>query len=66
MAWVGRGSQDHLVPTPCHGQGCCSPNQAAQYPTQPGFGCLQGWGMHIFSGQLVPEPHHPLGRKIST
>jgi len=29
MAWVGRDLEDHLVPTPCCGQGSASPNQAA-------------------------------------
>jgi len=30
MAWVGRDLKDHLVPTPCHGQGHFSLDQVAQ------------------------------------
>jgi len=53
MAWVGRDLKDHPVPTPCCGQGCQSPDQAAQGPIQPGPECLQGWGIHSLLGQPV-------------
>lgn len=35
MALSGRDVEDHPVPTPCHGQGCPPPDQAAQGPIQP-------------------------------
>ena len=34
MAQVGRDLIDHLVPTPCHGQGCHPPDWAAQGPSR--------------------------------
>jgi len=42
MALVGKDLKDHLVPTPCRGQGCHPLNQAAQGPIQPGLECFQG------------------------
>jgi len=41
---VGRDLKDHPFPTPCHGQGCHSPDQAAHSSIQPGLENLQGWG----------------------
>lgn len=35
-------------------------DEVAQGPTQYGLEHLQGWGVHNFSGQCVPMPHHPL------
>ena len=64
MAWVRRDLKDHLDPTLCCGQGYLPPDQAAQYPIQPGLGHLQGLDIHSFSGQPVPVPHHPLSKKI--
>jgi len=29
MAWAGRDLKDHVVPSPCHEQGCQPLNQAA-------------------------------------
>jgi len=46
--WVGREHKGNQVPTPCYGQGCHSPNQAAQGPTQNGLGHLQD-GLSIVS-----------------
>ncbi|KAK4813670.1 hypothetical protein QYF61_017637, partial [Mycteria americana] len=34
-------------------------DQVAQSPIQPGLKHFQGWGIHNFSGQPVPVPHHP-------
>ncbi|KAK4818440.1 hypothetical protein QYF61_013127 [Mycteria americana] len=34
-------------------------DQVAQSPIQPGLEHFQGWGIHSFSGQPVPVPHHP-------
>ena len=31
---------------PCYVQGRQPPDQAAQSHIQPGFECLQGWGIH--------------------
>jgi len=45
---------------PCHGWGCHPPAQGAQGPIQPALVCLQGWGIHSFSGQVVLVPTHPL------
>jgi len=63
MAWVGRKFEAHPVRTPCCGQGYCPPAQAAQGPIQPGLEHLQGWGVHSFSEQPIPVPHHPLSEK---
>ncbi|EOB08416.1 hypothetical protein Anapl_06434, partial [Anas platyrhynchos] len=60
MAQVGRNLKDHPFPPPCHGQEHLPPDQVAQSPIQPGLEHLQGWGIHNFSGQPVPGPHHPL------
>ncbi|KAK4821804.1 hypothetical protein QYF61_003833 [Mycteria americana] len=60
MIWVAKDLKDHLVPTPCHGQGQLPLDQVAQSPMQPGLEHFQGWGIHNFSGQSVPVPHHPL------
>jgi len=53
---------------PCCGQSCQplnqAPAQAAQGPIQPSLKHLQGWGIHRFSGQLVPVPHCPLSAKF--
>jgi len=32
--------------------------QASHRPTQPGLECPQEWGIHSFSGQYDPVPHH--------
>ena len=60
MAWVEKDHNDHVVSTPCHGQGCQPPDQAAQSHIQPGLECLQGCGIHSLLGQPVPVCHHPL------
>jgi len=51
MVWVGRDLKAHLVPTPCHGQGCHLPDQLRTGPHKPGLECLHGWGTHSFSRQ---------------
>lgn len=38
MVKVGKNLKAHLIPAPCHGQGCHSLDQAAQGPIQAGFG----------------------------
>jgi len=58
MVWVGRDCKDHLFPNPCHRQGHHSLDQVAQSPIQAGFEHFQEEGIHNFSGQLVPVPHH--------
>ena len=68
MAWVGRDAEDHQAPTPCHGQDHQPPylilDQAAQGPIQHGLEHLQEWGIHNLLGQLVPAPHHSLGKEL--
>jgi len=59
MVWVGRDLKDHLVPTPCPGQGHLPLDQVAQSRIQPGLESFQGGGSHSFFGQPVPVPHHP-------
>ena len=54
MVWVGRDLKDHLVPTPCHGQGHLPPDQVAQSPSKPGLEHFQGGDIHSFSGQPGP------------
>ena len=60
MAWVEKDHNDHVVSTPCHGQGRQPPDQAAQSHIQPGLECLQRWSIHSLLGQPVPVCHHPL------
>ena len=64
MAWIGQDLNDHLVPTPCHGQGYHPAAQTAQYPIQPSLEHRQGWGIHGFSGQPVPGPYNLLSEKF--
>jgi len=64
MVWVGRDLKDHPVPAPCHEQGCHSPALAAEGSIQPGLEYFQGWGVHSFSGQPVPVPHHPVSKEF--
>ena len=59
MALVRQDLKAHPVPTPCHGQCCHPPAQAARGPIQPSLKHLQGWGIHSYSGQPVPAPHCP-------
>jgi len=62
---VGRDLTDHLIPNPCRGQGRpLPPDQVAQSPVQPGLEHLQGWGIHSFSGQPGPGPHHPHRKEL--
>ena len=53
MAWIEKDHNDHVVSTPCYGQGCQPADQAAQSHIQPGLECLQGWGIHSLLGQAV-------------
>jgi len=64
MAYVRRDFKAHLVPAPCHGQGCHTVDQAAQGPIQPGFECLQGWSICNLSGQPVPLLHCSLSKEF--
>jgi len=59
---VGWGGRDLTDPMPR--AGTLPPEQDAQSPIQPGLGCCQGGGMHSFSGQPVPVPHHPHGEEL--
>jgi len=56
MVGVGRDLIDHLLPTSMPWAGTPSTTQS---PIQPGPEHFQGWGIHSFSGQPVPAPHHP-------
>jgi len=49
---------------PCHGQGHLPLDQVAQSPIQPGLEHSQEGGIHIFSGQPVPVPHHPQSKEF--
>jgi len=64
MAMVGKTAKFHLVPAqiPCSKQGQLQ--QAAQSHVQWGIEDLQGWKLHIFSRQLVPEFDHPHNKKV--
>lgn len=64
MVWVGNYLKDHLISTPCHGQGHLTPDQVAQNCIQRGLEHCQGWGTHNFSGQFVPVPDHPLSKEL--
>ena len=37
----------------------------AQSPIEPGLECVQGWGIHSFSGQPVPGPHRQASPRFS-
>ncbi|GAB0192649.1 cAMP-dependent protein kinase inhibitor alpha [Grus japonensis] len=53
MVWVGRDLKDHLVPTPCHGQGHPPLDHIAQSLIRPGLEHCQGWGLHnLFVGDM--------------
>jgi len=56
MVWVRRDLKDHLVPTPCHGQGHFPLDQVAQSLIQPSLEHFQGVDIHSFSGKLVAVP----------
>jgi len=64
MVWVGKNLIDHLVPPLCHGQGHLPLDQVAQSPIQRGLQQFQGGGIHDFSGQPVPVPHHPHSKEV--
>jgi len=53
MAWVETDHTDHLVSTPCYGQGRQPADQAVQSHIQPGLEYLQGWGIQNLLGQPV-------------
>lgn len=65
MVLVGRDVKDEFIPTPCHGQGHLSPDQAAQSHIQPGLERVQGWGTHNFTGKAVPELRPPRKSKVT-
>ena len=49
----------------CHGQGHLPLDQVAQSPIQPGLETPpQGGGIHSFSGQPLPVPHHPYRKEF--
>jgi len=50
--------EGHLVPLSCDKQGDLQLDQVAWSPLQPDLECPQGPGIHHFSGQPVPLPHH--------
>jgi len=58
VVYVGKDTEDHLVPTSCLEHGHLPPDQTAQGLIQPGLEHLWGWGTHSFSGQSVLLPHH--------
>ena len=64
MPWVGRAIKDHPPPTQMLWAGCHPLDQTLQGPIQPGLEHLQEWGIHIFSGQPVPGPHHLLSENF--
>ena len=49
---------------PCHEQGHLALDQVAQSSIQPGLEHCQGGGIHSFSVQPVPVPHHPQGEEF--
>lgn len=54
MVRVGSDLVDHLVPLPCHRQGCLPLDQVAPSPVQGGLGHFQVWGIsHL---QAPPSP----------
>jgi len=62
LACARRDFKDHPVATPLPGHQ--PPDQVAHSPIQPGLEHLQGWGIHSFSGQPVPVPHHALSEEF--
>lgn len=43
-----------------HGEGCHPLDLAISGLTKPSLELLQGWGVHRFSDQPMPQPYHPL------
>jgi len=71
MAWIGRDTKDHPSPTPCCGQGCHSPAQAAQAPSSLALSTFKDRSkcgpVHLSSGtapgySCVLEPQSSLCR----
>ena len=62
MAWVGRDFKDHKAPTYLPQAGPPTSTFSARpdclEPQPTSLEQLQGWGIHSFSGQSVPAPHH--------
>lgn len=54
----------HLVQLPCNKQGQLQLGHVAQSPIQSDLECLHGQIIQHLSGQHVPLPHHPYGRKL--
>lgn len=52
------------IRSPCYGQAHFPLDQVSQNPILPGLEYLQGWGVHCFSEQPVPEPHHPHKKEL--
>lgn len=47
MAWVRRDLKDHLITTPCHGQGHLSGEELAQSPNHLGLELFLHWDVHF-------------------
>ena len=56
MAWIGRDLKDHVVPNPCHEEGCHPSDQAAQGPIQPVLEHLKGWSLLSFTFSFLECP----------
>jgi len=59
-----RTFRGHLAQSPCSEQGHLQQVQVAQNPIRLDLECFQGWGLNYLSGQSVPAPQHPHGRKF--
>ena len=66
MAQVGRDLKDHQASTlPLQaGLPASTFNTRPGCPIQPGLEHLQGRGIHSFSGQPVPAPHHSHSKEL--
>jgi len=66
IEWFGlEGTiQDTRFQALCHWQGYPPLDQVAQRPIQPGLEHCQGGGIHSYSVQPVPVPHHSHSREF--
>lgn len=64
MSWVRRGLKDHPVPTPLTWAETPFTKHVAQSPIPPALEHFLGWGIHNYSGEPVPVPHHPHSKEL--
>lgn len=68
MVWIGKDIKDHLVSTPCHGQGDLSLGQVAQSSIHPSIrlalNASEEGAATTTLGKPIPVPHHPQSKEF--